>query len=422
MLFDMLLGILIDSILDFEKVYILTYNISNLNMSRSKSGKNEWPEILKQLGKGGYGVTYLANYHHNLVAFKKSHILKSDIDDKHSRYHAMLKFYEDVAKKYPGHFTQLIKHAIIENCDFDYENETGNKNYKTEVHKSPYCLYMVTSPVLEDTQKHRYNNLISVLDDQSDIEKLAANRSKIRNEIYSFLIQYVYMYYVMEAHGWYHPDSKWKNVMYIKDENKTIDINLNNDAHDQIIEDKSNNIVIPTYGKRWYLIDYDPMYSDTFYQGKEIDSGAWKTAKKSRHVYLARTVEFMLYQPFWKPVLERNLRITNAHKSYELIINNPKTKYIKELLPKLDEYDTLKESAIALALVLEPEMYFKYLGLDNLLDENEYDKYLKLTKDGQYFNPEDLKYFIKNIPEPTLIIKQLALKLENEMKSLMTRS
>jgi len=47
-------------------------------------------KLLKKLGSGGYGVTYLARMGNDLVAFKKSHILDSDIDDQKSRYHAMV--------------------------------------------------------------------------------------------------------------------------------------------------------------------------------------------------------------------------------------------------------------------------------------------------------------------------------------------
>lgn len=381
------------------------------------------PEIIKALGNGIYGVTYLANYHNNLVAFKKAHILKSDIDNKQSRYHAMLAFYEQVANKFPNHFTHLIKYEIIENCKFDFGQEANGIKAKKEVHESPYCLYMITTPVLEDTLKNWYNSFVMNLNDIESNE-LDGFRRKVRNEIYAFLTQYVYIYYIMESFGWYHTDSKWKNVMYLKEEKEFININLDldalvsggNDNDDGLIENKSEKFHIPSYGKRWFLIDYDPMYSDTFYGDTAIDSGAWRTARKSRHVYLIRTLEYLLFQPFWKPVIEKNLNVTRAPKTYELIISDSKTKYIKELLPNLNEYDTLKEAAIALAIVLEPESYFKFLGLDNFLNSKDFTYYLNLTKQGQYFDIDDLKYYIKNLDKPKLIIKRLASKLNEVTK------
>ena len=170
-----------------------TNKSSKYSSNKSINKKSDEPEIIKTLGHGIYGVTYLANYHNNLVAFKKAHVLKSDIDNKQSRYHAMFAFYEQVANKFPNHFTQLIKHNIIENCKFDFGQEANGVKAKKEVHESPYCLYMITTPVLEDTLKSWYNNFVMTLNDIEG-DKLISFKKKIRNEIYGFLIQYVYIY------------------------------------------------------------------------------------------------------------------------------------------------------------------------------------------------------------------------------------
>lgn len=382
--------------------------MSNVKKTRKlkKSGGDPDPEIVKTLGNGIYGITYLAKQNNEFVAFKKAHILKSDIDDKKSRYHAMLAFYEQVANKYPKHFTQLISHKIVENCNFDFVADT-NVQAKKEVHESPFCLFMVTKPVLKDTLKNWYNNFVIPMCDESD-EKIEAFKPKVKNEIYSFLTQYAYIYWLMEKSGWIHADSKWKNVMYLDESQPTIKLDML--SYNTGKEDKMNDslLEIPSFGKRWFLIDYDPMYSEKFYGNHIIESGAWRTAKKSPHVYLIRTLEYLLFQPFWKPIIENEYNINRAPKTYELIITEPKTKYIKGLLPALDEYDTLKECAIALAIVLEPESYFHYLKLDEFLDKKTFDHYLHLTKTGQYFNPEDLKYFIKHLDEPELIVRHLA--------------
>ena len=379
--------------------------------------KKEEPEIIKQLGRGVYGVTYLANYHNNLVAFKKFHIHKSDIDDKLSRYSASMKFYEEVANKYPNHFVHMLDHYIVENCKFDYAAETKRDDIMNPIHKSPYCVYMISTPVLEDTLKTWYNNTIEVLYNQLDIKVLEANKLRIRNEIYSFLIQFLYMYYIMESHGWYHADSRWKNVMYLKIKDKLIDIDLDLDL-DSKIKDESFTLTIPSFGKRWYLIDYDPMYSKELYGNNTYTTygNDLQRIHKAPHMHLARIVEYLLFQPFWKPIFEHNHRIGDFSKLYKAIIANPKTSYIANLLPELNEYQTSTECAMALAIVLEPEAYMKYLELDKILNPKEFAHYAKLTKDGQYFDPEDLKFYIANITKPDVIIKHLAKKLDSSIK------
>lgn len=378
-----------------------------------KSGGETDPEIVKTLGNGVYGITYLAKQNNEFVAFKKAHILKSDIDNKHSRYHAMLAFYEQVANKYPGHFTQLVSHKIVDNCNLDFKAET-NVQAKKEVHESPFCLFMVTKPVLKDTLKNWYNDFVIPLCDETN-EKIEFLKPKIKNEIYSFLAQYVYIYWLMEMHGWIHADSKWKNVMYLEEKQPTILLDMSNiKKEDESLLESNDQLQIPSFGKRWFLIDYDPMHSEKFYDGHSIESGAWKTVKKSPHVYLIRTLEYLLFQPFWKPIIENEYNINRAPKTYELIVTEPKTKYIKDLLPSLNEYDTLKECAIALAIALEPEAYFRYLKLDEFLDKKTFNHYLNLTKSGQYFDPSDLKYFIKHLDQPELIVRHLAGQLGNK--------
>lgn len=364
------------------------------------------PEIIKKLGSGGYGVTYLARMGNDLVAFKKAHILSSDIDDQKSRYHAMLAFHDKVAKKYPNNFVQLIKHAIIKNCKFDHREKLATQTSK-------HCLYTITTPVLEDTLKTWYNNMIEVL---YEYPVNNDNKLKIRNEVYSFLIQFLYIYHIMENHGWYHADLQWKNIMYLKNEEKFTNIDLSDES---AIEDKSDKITCPSFGKQWYVIDYDPMYSEEFYKGVELNINMLKKIKKAPHRFIVRIFEYLLFQPFWKPIIGGNIQIDDFSKIYKTIITSPKTKYISDLLPDIDEPDTLEECAIILTIVLEPDSYMKYLGLDNLLDEKEFINYVNLTKQGQYFDIDDVEYFIKNIKDPISIIKKLSKKLDHIVKRLL---
>jgi hypothetical protein len=360
-------------------------------MAKLIDSSNNSVKIIRTLGHGVYGVTYLAEYKNEHVLVKKAPIDPSELDDKTSRYNASLAF-DKFALKHPEHFMSIIKSDIIEDCKWNFRDEVaalvGNENVpKKDIHRSRYCSFMIMKPVLDDTLKNWYSSIIP------DIK---TNKPGVRSQVYGFLAQFFYMYRLMENAGWYHADSKWKNIMYAKTEDATISMEID-----------EKKITIPSHGKRWYLIDYDPMYSESFYKKKLPYIRAVKQIANAKHFYLARILEFLLVQPFWATITKYKIKVDYEDVLAGKLLKREKTKYLKDLLPALDEPDTLNQCVLGLAVMLEPAEYFDVLGLRGSRWESD----LQATKNEQYISVDDYKFMIANLADIPKIIGRLVNQL-----------
>lgn len=353
-------------------------------------------EIIKELGHGKRSVIYLAKYEGKQVIYKITHILQDDIDEKKSRYYAMLKFYEELANKYPNHFLTLLGHKITYDCDFKYEYKIDSENSK-EVHQSNICLATIEHPILDTTLKEYYHNL----NRNNSPNKLKMNRCKI----YSFLVQFNYMFIIMQSKGWQHLDSHVKNIMGM----------YTNEKYEKV---KTSGVEfnIPLQGTRWYLIDYDPMYNKSFNGDVVIKSGAWKYLRNDIHYYLINVIEYTLFQPYWLFVLKTACDWECSDEVYKKIISSSQTSYIKDLLPDLEESETLVSCTMALTILLEPESYMRYRKFDKQIDAAKFDELLQLTKRGQYFDSGDMKFYVKHLDKPVENIKYFIAKIEELSK------
>jgi hypothetical protein len=159
-------------------------------------------------------------------------------------------------------------------------------------------------PVLDDTLKNWHARLML------DIKDNKVNTCK---QVYSFLVQFFYMFYLLQNAGWYHLDAKWKNIMYKSIDEDTVSIKL----------DSKKILKIPSYGKRWYLIDYDSVV----YHNNNDSSNQNNKLLKRKHYFLARVLEFLLVQPFWTTITKNNIKIEYEHKIADKIRTNNKTSY-----------------------------------------------------------------------------------------------
>lgn len=367
--------------------------------------------IIKPLGHGVYGITYLAEYEGRAVILKKSHIDPYDAKDPKSRYYASLAFDREVASKYPEYFMHIVSSETIDtskepNKSWRFEDEI--KHFKSPVfqkksmHKSKMHISMIMEPVLDGTLKDYYNSYVIPHISNNHVNNNHVNN--IRKCIYSFLAQFFHIYYLMEKHGWYHADSKWKNIMY-----KTV-------PFDTVLEiNIDNNIYkIPTYGKKWYLIDYDPMYSEKFYECKLPNIPSVVQIANSKHFHLSRILEFLLVQPFWSSIERYNVKIARPTQIAEKIFKSRKASYIKDLLPILNETrvietQTIEECAMGLCIMLEPEEYFNIIGLNGKLWYNDF----IITRDRQYIDKEDYKFIIANLYDINKLIAYLCNAKDN---------
>lgn len=350
-------------------------------------------EIIKELGHGKRSVVYLAKYKGKTVIYKITHVLQNDIDEKNSRYYATLKFYEDIANHYPNHFLTLLDHKIDEKCSFEYKYRIDSDNSK-EVHQSKICLMTIEYPILDITLKDYYHHINRL----NSFETLASKQRKI----YSFVAQFNCIFMLMQTKGWQHLDSHVKNIMGVYTDDKYDEVKIND-----------LKFKIPMFGTRWYTIDYDPMFNKSFNGNVVIKSGAWEYLRNDIHYYLINVIEYILYQPYWSVALNARCDWVCADAVVKKILNSPNTSYIKQLLPDIQEPETLKSCAIALAIVLEPEAYMKYRGFNKQLKPEKFDKLLQLTKNGQYFDADDIKFYVKNLGNPEKNIRYFIERLTN---------
>ncbi len=188
-------------------------------------------KIIKELGKGGYGVVYLVNNPDNEknYAMKIEKIREEDIDldNKFSPLTKELKFNIKVAKKYPNFFMRLLDYDIVKDCDYKWKATEKDNEINKELEKSPYCFRKIYT--LVDGVVCNIRNKISA------------------KALKSLIIQFIYTIYIM-----YSIEkiividiASCDNVGFIKTNKKYISINVNNKTYQ-----------IPTYGYLIQIIDY----------------------------------------------------------------------------------------------------------------------------------------------------------------------
>ena len=140
--------------------------------------------IIKELGYGMYGTTYLAKYYNKLYALKIQHILEKDIvkDYKNEiwREMSLYNYINKLNKDDQLFFTKLYGYSICK-CDHKqkrYGLSNTNPNYKKimKLDKSPWCIKYLTEYKGEYTL-----NLF--------LQKKKINSKETRLMAYSFALQ-----------------------------------------------------------------------------------------------------------------------------------------------------------------------------------------------------------------------------------------
>lgn len=169
----------------------------------------------------------------------------------------------EMGSLYPQHFMQLHDYMLVSKCEhvqkysmpLDKIQPQTRKEIE-ELSKSDFCIYRMYTRIdgaLNKTDMNNYNI----------------------SEIYSMLTQLLYIIELMQNHGWIHGDLHIKNIGYMNTKDTHIIL---------------GNVAIPTFGKRYYVIDYDRAKHKKFYKTEMNDlyaftnwmfksSDFWKNAK-----------------------------------------------------------------------------------------------------------------------------------------------
>ena len=176
--------------------------------------------IIKELGYGMYGTTYLAKYYNKLYALKIQHILEKDIvkDYKNEiwREMSLYNYINKLNKDDQLFFTKLYGYSICK-CDHKqkrYGLSNTNPNYKKimKLDKSPWCIKYLTEYKGEYTL-----NLF--------LQKKKINSKETRLMAYSFALQIAKIMLTVYKGGYSHNDMHFGNIMVKKTSKKYFILN-----------------------------------------------------------------------------------------------------------------------------------------------------------------------------------------------------
>lgn len=188
------------------------------------------------IGHGMFGTTYKAinkstNEESNDVIIK----VEKFIPENQSWYLENA-FAFEMGSLYPQHFTQLYDYMTTSKCDhiqkysrsLDSMRLKHKKEYDEVVKlaKSNWCIYRMYAKIdttLEKMSGEKYNHPTELL------------------STYSMLAQMFYVVERMQYHGWFHNDLHADNI----------GVKYTDETHIEL-----GDVVVPTFGKRYYAIDY----------------------------------------------------------------------------------------------------------------------------------------------------------------------
>jgi len=194
--------------------------------------------ILKTLGQGLYGTTYVAKRNNEKYALKRQKILKSYIN-KGTKYPMWREFkFFSWINKLNNHnqrfFMKLIDYKFYSNCNFSNQTENYPSKLVQKLNKSNHCLDMMF-----DLKDGVLNNIINKLS---------------YKQYFSMCIQILYAIYLMNSYQYIHNDLHLNNIAYTKvDNNKLIHLNIDG----QIYKLKS-------FGYHFSIIDYGLILHKSF--------------------------------------------------------------------------------------------------------------------------------------------------------------
>ena len=324
----------------------------------------------KILGKGMNGIVYLAtDNNNNQYALKIQQIMPNNLKkDFSSLMWREIYFANVMNKKYPNHFMQLFDYNFDENCNyhhsfngFHFKLEDLPKNQQTYYKKlfaSPYCCIKLWSFV--DTTLH---NLLNTW------------KTFYYDIYFDFVIQIIYIIYLINKEGFFHNDLHQKNIGLKKTNIKYITIFNKN---------------IPTHGYFIQAIDFELNLH------KKYKLKNWEKIKLANDNDIFTLLNLALFDFADFIHFYKNIKINVFQK---FIISNDDEKLLSPLLP--NDILTKENHHFLINILYKLLFYEKYQK--NLLGN----KFTKSIPPKFYIPLDCILFIIKHIYYPEKILKFL---------------
>jgi hypothetical protein len=342
-------------------------------------------KIIKSVGKGANGETFLIELNNKQYALKKQKILENekDIFNNEIQFFNWIEQLNVNKKKF---FMQLYHYRIDNNCNFDF---TPLRGYISDEHKKSKLCFDMILELKENT-----------------IDKIIKNLSK--KQVISAFIQMLYAFYLMQKSGYYHFDAKTDNITCEKTNNSEIDIG------------KFGKIF--TFGYKCSVIDYGSVLHKDFtldeFDKKMLDAQMYFNAD------LILLVDYMLLrnEEIYSQIQENKIHL-KSKEAYDFFSKIPEKKFNKikkfmeeklnvnyiDMLKTINSDNAKKEpkymfaidAIIRICRIKYPKLFIKILS-------KQFDK--KIIDNQKIFDKKELLYIIKNQNKLHKIIKYMIKK------------
>lgn len=340
-------------------------------------------KILKELGHGMVGTTYLVELNSIQYALKiekipESHVLKK-FNTKYSEWRE-IEFSEQFGNKYPEQFIKLYSWDIIDNCEYLNPNDFSYLPEEVQIRlqeklDSKYCI----------------RKLYSLVD--TDLSKIIKYFNK--KQIYSLIIQTAHIIWLLSTEGYTHNDLHGQNIGVIYTDKQFINI-LN------------EKIPIPTYGNIYVALDFGNLTKNTWelteyekkIQSKDTIRILTKLVKYDKKINLInkQTNKLLSIKEIETQLeIEPKSELKKANIFMEVLKNTPEWNNLNEYVK-----DSNQDDKIILFQILYPEIFQKIIFGN---------KFQKINKLLYIIDLDDIIYFIKNKLNLKKIIKYFVCKI-----------
>lgn len=326
-------------------------------------------QIIKELGHGMVGTTYLVELDSNQYALKIEKISESHVENKFNNAYSEwreIEFSEQFGNNYPEQFIKLYAWDIVGGCDYNNPNDFTHlpKEVQERLQEkidSKYCI----------------RKLYSLVD--TDLGKIIKNLNK--KQLYSLIIQTAHIIWLLGIHGYSHNDLHSQNIGVVYSDKKYINI----------LNDK---IPIPTYGYIFMALDFG-----------NITNNSWKLTEYEKKFKSKDTIRILTKLIKYETKFDVGTKQNNKLLGVKEIGSVNMNKIIQTLeWNDLDQYitDSNPDDKIILYQILYPEIFQKIFFGDN------YNHVIKLV---YLIDIDDIIYFMKNKSNLKKIIKYFVCKI-----------